>query len=213
VRLVAKGTIEEQILSLHASKRTLVANVLEGTDAAARVSTSELIDLIREGATARLIEEGEGDEGDEASTAAPAAKARAARAPSSTEEEGLKRGQTKAGTAAAQLQVPAWLFDAGPAGETAVESFRAFLLERMAESSANVYASALGRFMIFASAVQQRGETDGRFEVLAARYLRAIESGDIPAAKSYLQIARAMLAKLRLFVSSASGATLKASVS
>ncbi|GAA4458210.1 DEAD/DEAH box helicase [Novipirellula rosea] len=49
-RLVAEGTIEEQILQLHADKRELVAGVLDGTDRAARMNTDELIKLIREGA-------------------------------------------------------------------------------------------------------------------------------------------------------------------
>ncbi|MFG0263385.1 MAG: DEAD/DEAH box helicase, partial [Novipirellula sp. JB048] len=48
-RLVAEGTIEEQILQLHADKRELVAGVLDGTDRAARMDTDELIKLIREG--------------------------------------------------------------------------------------------------------------------------------------------------------------------
>ncbi|MGB7327750.1 MAG: DEAD/DEAH box helicase [Rubripirellula sp.] len=50
-RLVAEGTIEEQILELHADKRELVAGVLDGTDHAARMDTKELIELIREGVT------------------------------------------------------------------------------------------------------------------------------------------------------------------
>ncbi|NBD11084.1 DEAD/DEAH box helicase [Corallococcus silvisoli] len=45
-RLVAKGTIEEQMLSLHEHKRALVAGVLEGKDAAARLSTQELLGLL-----------------------------------------------------------------------------------------------------------------------------------------------------------------------
>lgn len=49
-RLVAEGTIEEQILSLHADKRELVAGVLDGTDRAARMETEDLIQLIKEGA-------------------------------------------------------------------------------------------------------------------------------------------------------------------
>jgi superfamily II DNA or RNA helicase len=51
-RLVAKDTIEEQILALHADKRDLVAGVLDGADQAARLSTNELISLIRAGTTA-----------------------------------------------------------------------------------------------------------------------------------------------------------------
>ncbi len=48
-RLVAKDTIEEQILKLHGDKRNLVAGVLDGTDQAAKLSTHELIDLIKLG--------------------------------------------------------------------------------------------------------------------------------------------------------------------
>jgi len=47
VRLVARGTIEEAVLTLHAAKRDLAAGVLEGTDAAASLGTDELVELIR----------------------------------------------------------------------------------------------------------------------------------------------------------------------
>jgi len=50
-RLVAQGTIEEQILQLHADKRELVAGVLDGTDRAAKMNTEDLIQLIKEGAS------------------------------------------------------------------------------------------------------------------------------------------------------------------
>ena len=46
-RLVTKDTIEEQILAMHAGKRNLVADILEGTDQAGKLSTRELVDLIR----------------------------------------------------------------------------------------------------------------------------------------------------------------------
>ena len=48
-RIVATKTIEEKILSLHASKRDLVEGVLDGADQAGKLSTEELISLIREG--------------------------------------------------------------------------------------------------------------------------------------------------------------------
>ena len=50
-RLVAKGTIEEQILEMHADKRELVAGVLDGTDRAGKLETEDLIKMIREGVT------------------------------------------------------------------------------------------------------------------------------------------------------------------
>ena len=47
-RLVAQDTIEEQIVELHRDKRDLADSLLEGADAAARLSTAELIGLLRE---------------------------------------------------------------------------------------------------------------------------------------------------------------------
>jgi len=46
-RLVTKDSIEEQILALHEKKRDLVSGVLEGTDRAGKLSTAELVALIR----------------------------------------------------------------------------------------------------------------------------------------------------------------------
>jgi superfamily II DNA or RNA helicase len=48
-RIVATGTIEEEILALHDEKRDLIAGVLEGTDRAGKLSTAELIAIIRSG--------------------------------------------------------------------------------------------------------------------------------------------------------------------
>lgn len=45
-RLVARGTIEEQMLALHDEKRSLVAAVLEGKDQAGRLSTRELVAML-----------------------------------------------------------------------------------------------------------------------------------------------------------------------
>lgn len=46
-RIIARGTVEDQILSLHADKRDLVSGVMEGTQKAGAMSTNELLDLIR----------------------------------------------------------------------------------------------------------------------------------------------------------------------
>ncbi|MDZ4850303.1 MAG: SNF2-related protein [Pirellulaceae bacterium] len=46
-RLVAKDTIEEQILALHGEKRELISGVLEGADRAGRLNTDELVSMIR----------------------------------------------------------------------------------------------------------------------------------------------------------------------
>ncbi|WP_423924482.1 SNF2-related protein [Candidatus Palauibacter sp.] len=47
-RLVAKGTIEEQIVDLHSRKRDLADRLLEGTDAPARLDADELVELLRQ---------------------------------------------------------------------------------------------------------------------------------------------------------------------
>jgi SNF2 family DNA or RNA helicase len=45
---VVKGTIEEKIVKLHAHKRDLADGLLEGTNAGARLSMDDLVDLISE---------------------------------------------------------------------------------------------------------------------------------------------------------------------
>ena len=47
-RLVTKGTIEEKIVKLHKEKRDLAGSLLDGSDISGKVSTDELIRLIRE---------------------------------------------------------------------------------------------------------------------------------------------------------------------
>ena len=50
-RLVAQGTIEDEITALHHTKRALADSVLAGTDAAARLSPTELVELLRGGSS------------------------------------------------------------------------------------------------------------------------------------------------------------------
>jgi SNF2 family DNA or RNA helicase len=47
-RFITEGTIEERILKLHASKRDLADSLLEGTDRSGKLSTEELLNLIRD---------------------------------------------------------------------------------------------------------------------------------------------------------------------
>ena len=47
-RLVAKGTIEEQIVEMHRHKRDLAERLLEGADAPARLDAGELLELLRQ---------------------------------------------------------------------------------------------------------------------------------------------------------------------
>lgn len=47
-RLILSGTIEERILELHATKRDLADSLLEGTDQSGKLSTEDLLRLIRQ---------------------------------------------------------------------------------------------------------------------------------------------------------------------
>ena len=64
IRLIAQGTIEEAVRALHASKRELVEGLLEGTEAAGRMSPEALMELVRRGAAVDEVREA-GDEEDE----------------------------------------------------------------------------------------------------------------------------------------------------
>lgn len=46
-RLVAKNTIEEKIVKLHATKRDLADSLLEGTDQSSKLSTADLLELLK----------------------------------------------------------------------------------------------------------------------------------------------------------------------
>ena len=46
-RLVCKGTVEEKIVKLHQEKRELAGSLLDGSDMSAKMSSEELLDLIR----------------------------------------------------------------------------------------------------------------------------------------------------------------------
>jgi superfamily II DNA or RNA helicase len=61
-RLIARGTIEEQILSLHGDKRALVASVLDGTNAAARLTTQDLLALLTAARSPGRAGDGAGDD-------------------------------------------------------------------------------------------------------------------------------------------------------
>ncbi len=52
IRLVARATVEEAVLSLHADKRALARSVLDGADGAAPLDTTELLSLLDTGAGA-----------------------------------------------------------------------------------------------------------------------------------------------------------------
>ena len=73
-RLAAEGTIEEAILALHEEKRELVAALLEGTGAAGKLSSEELVALM-ERASAQVDETDETESSESSPEAAVAVRA------------------------------------------------------------------------------------------------------------------------------------------
>jgi len=73
-RLVARGTIEDAIVTLHADKRDLVAGVLDGMDVAGKLSPDDLVALIQSGASG---EETDSDVDEPSPPAAPGVPSRA----------------------------------------------------------------------------------------------------------------------------------------
>jgi superfamily II DNA or RNA helicase len=61
IRLVARATVEEAVLALHADKRALARSVLDGADGAAPLDAAELLSLLDAGAGAAGWERGEDD--------------------------------------------------------------------------------------------------------------------------------------------------------
>jgi SNF2 family DNA or RNA helicase len=51
-RLYAQGTVEEEILKLHRTKRSLASGILDGADTATRLSAAQLLALMRTGLSA-----------------------------------------------------------------------------------------------------------------------------------------------------------------
>jgi len=64
IRMVARATIEEAVLSLHEEKRKLAASILDGADVAARLDGEDLLDLIRGASVSAEDDEGPVDEGE-----------------------------------------------------------------------------------------------------------------------------------------------------
>ncbi len=58
VRFIARATIEESVLALHAEKRELAEALLSGGDMAARLTTRQLVELMQSSAAAESADEG-----------------------------------------------------------------------------------------------------------------------------------------------------------
>jgi len=202
IRLVAQGTVEEQIVSMHQDKRALVAGVLEGTEGAGRLSTKELMELIQTATRGPATAE-EPDE-EENSPAEPTSTETAAGAPVERAPKARVVATPKQAVVPKQAggTYPVWL------GSTA-EGFEAFQREfvedllhpkdghnPLSEIAKGSYVRALRRFGEHLS--KRKNVKEPRAEV--ERYVAGLRDGSIEAPKSEPTIAVPALNRLVAFL-------------
>ena len=93
IRLITQGTIEEAVIALHEGKRALADGVLEGTEAAARLSSADLVELIRFGEGAAGMDVDVVEEGASNASPLPAATSAATSTATSASTREAKRAK------------------------------------------------------------------------------------------------------------------------
>ncbi len=182
-RLVAQGTIEEAIVSLHAEKRDLVAGVLDGMDSAGKLSPEDLMALIRAGP------EGAG--------------------PTENECE-LEKGSPL--PPAWRVSSPAAVSDdhAALIGRFERHLREEYARGKLhSDGPAKSYPRAARRFLEFVALecgtqpIEGSFGNSGEFDDLVRRYLEALRTGRFPAPSSEPILARSALRRLGDFIASA----------
>ncbi len=190
-RLVAEGTVEEAILSLHAEKRALVEGVLGGTGVAQTLSPAELLALIREGA-ARQRDDGLADDDAPAASQGPEAteahgsggRPPAAEGPEATDAHG-------SGGRPPAERVGVCLSDC-------VESFRAALQAEHAEGAlgpgpVKAYPRSVERFVRFVDTAKIPVTSRHELDHAIHQYLEALDRDEIDAPSSEHIVGRTAL--------------------
>ena len=135
-RLVAEGTIEEEILALHEKKRDLFAGVLDGSDRAGRLSTGELIDLIRRGGASEV--RGKSGKNGRKKTAEPPSSRKAIDAPRRQSQRKSSRGGRIV------RRTPSAVDDGGASWEDRLAAFPQYLARSSkSKGTIEVYTKAL----------------------------------------------------------------------
>jgi len=163
VRLVARKTVEEKVLALHAEKRDLVEGVLEGTERAGKLSVTELVSLIRDG----VFEGGETAVPDEA----PLREAQRPAATSKAPKPDVTPKALPAPKAAAPAAPPDAATDGAATWAEILEAYRNALAVTCTPNTLAAYVDAVQR--IAARTDGARAPLDG----LAAHLRRLCEQG------------------------------------
>ena len=201
LRLVAKDTVEDTILALHADKRELVERLLDGTNSASPLGTEELLALLEHGVapapqpdetTPRRQRAGPRPAGAQTYLAAPTAAPQAA------------TPQAAAPAATPQAAAPAATPQAAAAtgGEALLSSLDTVLRRARADGAlatdiaSRAYRRVGGRIVAFAG---DRGLSLARPDLpeTVETYRAAIKSGEGPGPSSDYSLARSTLGWLQ----------------
>jgi SNF2 family DNA or RNA helicase len=174
-RLVTRGTIEEAIVKLHAEKRDLVAGVLDGMDAAGKLSPDDLVSLIQAGA-----QSGPGD--DENATA-------------EDEHEPDEPSPPPAWDAPSRAALPEHYEELLSRFEQHLQEER--LRGRLASGGTlKSYPRSVRRFLEHLAGRDVKTPIDPDFDELAREYLEALKSKRLAAPASEPLVARSALRRL-----------------
>jgi superfamily II DNA or RNA helicase len=190
-RLVTRGTLEEQILTLHAQKRELVAGVLDGSGTGARLEVEELVALLSDSAR--------DEDGAEDEPAALAAELQAAlNSEPEAEAEPHPAQKTRQGNS-----LGAQLLEAAGALDRVEQDFREWLEEglregRVGKGPVSSYPRAVGRFVAWLDEGEGLAQirAEHGLEEIRALYLEQLKSGAWEAPASEPILARSALGKL-----------------
>ena len=178
-RVMSRGTVEEQILSLHAEKRELLANVLDGTGEAVRFDVEELTALLR-------LASADSSEASDASEDASDVEAPAGVVEALPEQAPATAGVSAGDPLLIASSFKSWLSRQAEAG----------LIGKGPVSS---YPRAVERFLGFVKRANLGLGPEG-VEAPLASYLQAVSTGEYEAPASEPILARAAVRKFGAFL-------------
>jgi hypothetical protein len=169
IRLIAQGTIDEAVIALHEGKRSLADGLLSGTEVAGKLSSAELIDLIRFGEAALNDQAALSDEAEAANEDEAAIEPARALAPTARKPHGGKR------------------LDLEDLRRLRERFGQQLLHEPITERTVHSYLRAFDRLIDFAGSRSGRRPLAGWLDECIA----AIETGQLDAPQSLPQFLRA----------------------
>ena len=219
VRLIARGTIEETVVSIHGEKRALAAGVFDEEGGPARLSVEDLAGLIRSGAGAsgEAFDDDAGDalgaeivaeEEPSSRRSRVAAKLPAASLPPALPPASLPPAATNGGSPAASPPAPLpKVIPVDVLANQVLDRLAAEkqIVDRRYDSTLRTYERSLRRFGEYVAASAHERAFQQEPAAVIDGYLDALRTGLWPAPASEPQIARAVMNHVRAFLAERAG--------